>query len=831
MTRLPQPSWPLAGHLVAAWALACSAAAVAGVPSPRLEVFPPTIRLDGDHDAQGLVVRLVQPDGVTRDLTDEAVLTCAPRDSVRLDGATVWPIADGEAVITVAAAGLTAQVPLTVTNATTARPVSFRRDVIPALTKAGCNSGSCHGSARGRDGFHLSLFGYDPDGDHRALTRELPGRRVNPAWPQESLLLQKATGTVPHTGGPRLAVDGLDYSSIVAWLEAGAPNDVADAPAVTSLEVYPQAIVLEGPGATQRITVRAGYSDGTDRDVTRLAVLMSNNDVVAVVAEGRVITAGRRGEAQILARFDALTVGTQVIVIPSGMDDPYPDLPENNYIDTLVHDKLRKMRLIPAELCTDAEFLRRATIDVVGLLPTVAEIERFLADQSPDRRDHLVDELLSRKEFVELWVMKWAERLQLRSNDEVSYKAALLYYNRIQHHLANNLPLNDLVRELLAAQGGTFSNPATNFYQLERDTLKLSENVAQAFMGVRLQCAQCHNHPFDRWTMDDYYGFAAFFAQIGRKQAEDPRETIVFDSRSGEIKHPVGDRPVRPKFLGGPEPNTAGRDRRAVLAEWLTAPENPFFARNLANFAWAHFFGRGIVEPVDDARVSNPPSNAALLDALADHLTRYGYDFRRLVRDICTSRIYQLSCRAGDSNADDQTNFSKSAVRRIRAEVLLDLICQATGSPEKFRGLSLGARAVQIADGNTTNYFLTTFGRSPRRTVCTCEVVTEPNLSQALHLINGDTVHRKITTGRLVPSLLEAGRSSEQIVDHLYLTCVTRRPTDAERAKIMELVAESENSIPPLEDLFWALLNSKEFLFNIRPWNERTPNNPASREL
>lgn len=797
--------------------LLCTLAASAPAqsrPAARIEVYPPSVRLDGPRDFQTLVVRQVDATGVTQNrLPDASISIANPAIAAYRDGA-VHPAADGESTLIVSLDSQTIQIPLVVTGFATAAPIRFRNDVLPALSKSGCNSGGCHGSARGQDGFRLSLFGFDPGADYVSVTRELPGRRVNLAQPSDSLLLTKAVGKVAHTGGQRFTESDERYATIMDWLRDAAPADPADVPRVTGLEVFPQDIVLRGAGAAQPLVVRARYSDGSDRDVTRLTVFISNNDQSATVSELGCVTAGERGEALIMARFDALTVGTQAIVIPADAPDDIDTGTAANYVDEAINAKLRKLRIQPSPLCTDEEFLRRASLDITGLLPPVERYRQFIADGSPDKRARLVDELLAQKEFVEIWVMKWAERLGLRSTDQVSYKAMLLYYNWLQERIAANVPINRIVRELIASDGGTFTSPATNLYQLEQDTLKLTENVAQAFLGVRIQCAQCHNHPFDRWTMDDYYGFAAFFSQIGRKPGEDPRETIIFNSGGGDMKHPVGGRVMAPKFLGGPQPELAGRDRREVLADWLTSPDNRIFAQNVANFVWANFFARGIVEPADDARVSNPPANEALLDALADRLISYDFDVRKLVRDICLSNAYQRSTTANPTNAADVRNFSHAEVRRIRAESLLDSISRVTGTRDKFRGLPLGARAVQIADGNTTTYFLTTFGRAKRESVCTCEVVMEPNLSQALHLLNGETTHQKIRDGKLVAGLLKAGQSPDAVIEHLYLACLTRPPTAAEQENIRGLLTEGADPIPILEDLFWALLNSKEFMFN-----------------
>ncbi|MCA9085965.1 MAG: DUF1553 domain-containing protein, partial [Planctomycetaceae bacterium] len=396
----------------------------------------------------------------------------------------------------------------------------------------------------------------------------------------------------------------------------------------------------------------------------------------------------------------------------------------------------------------------------------------------------------------------------------VEKKPMLRYFNWLKEKIASNTPSDVMVRELLASRGGTFTDPATNYYQTETETLKVAENVAQVFMGMRIQCAQCHNHPFDRWTMDDYYGFAAFFAQIGRKRAEDPREQIIFNSGSGEVKHLVDGRNMAPKFLGGEAPDLAGRDRREVMAEWLASPKNPYFATNLANIVWAHFFGRGIIDPVDDVRVSNPPVNAELLDELGRKFTEYNYDFRQLVKDICTSRTYQLSTATNPSNESDHTNFAHAELRRMRAEVMLDCITQVTSTTNKFPGLPVGARAVHIADGNTSTYFLTTFGRAKRESVCSCEVQMEPNLSQALHLINGDTSNDKIRQGGLIPALLKENKTPAEIITELYLRCFCRVPTEQELKNLVEVVAQEENTQQALEDIFWSLLNSREFLFN-----------------
>lgn len=780
----------------------------------KVDVFPSEINLQTKRDFQSIVVQAHYENGVTRDVTQEARLEPVDGKIIRLDKNIVHPVADGKTQVKVSFQGIVHDIPTVIAKAVEERPISFKLDVMPVLMKANCNTGSCHGAARGKDGFMLSLFGYDPDGDHHRITREFSGRRINLAIPEESLMLTKATGQVQHTGGELFKKDSAHYHTMLRWLQAGAPKDSNDVAKPVNVELMPRKAVLEGAGAKQQMVVVATYSDGTVRDVTPLAAFISNNDTSAKIDSDGVVTAGQRGEAFIMARFETFTVGSDFIVIPENLQYDRPQLATNNYIDELVYEKLHKLRITPSGLCTDEAFMRRAYIDITGTLPTENEFQAFAADQSTDKREKLVDELLSRKEFSEIWVMKFAELLQIRSSNQVSYKSAILYYNWLNERFSNNVPMNKIVEELLGATGGTFSNPATNFYEIERDQLKLAENVAQVFMGMRTQCAQCHNHPFDRWTVDDYYSFAAFFSQVGRKNAQDPREKIVFNRGGGEVQHLVTKQNMQPKFLGGAYPDTKGKDRRQVLAEWMASPENPYFSRNLSNIVWAHFFGQGIVEPVDDVRISNPASNPELLDALAKKFIEYNYDFKRLVRDICTSRIYQLDTKPNESNQLDSRNFAKMSIRRLRAEVLLDVVSQVTETPNKFKGLPSGARAVQIADGQVSNYFLTTFGRATRETVCSCEVVMEPNLGQALHLINGDTIHNRVQRGGVISDLLKAEKTPEQIVEILYQRTFTRKPTEKEMNAIREHLKESKDQTKTLEDIFWALLNSKEFIFN-----------------
>jgi mono/diheme cytochrome c family protein len=789
----------------------------------KLEIFPEAVSLETKRDFHRIVVFATFKDATTRDVTAFADLKIADAKVAKFDGYSVHAVADaGQTEVVASLGGRTVRIPVAVKEGHKDRAVSFRQDVMPVFLRANCNSGGCHGAARGKDGFRLSLFGMDPDGDYIRLTRELIGRRINLAIPEESTLVEKATGAVPHSGNQLYEANSVYNQTILEWITNGAKDDAPGIAKVTGIEVFPKQIVLEGKDATQQITVRARYSDGTDRDVTQLALFMSNNDPVAKIDKAGLVRSGDRGAAFMLARFDVFSVTAQAVVIPKGLVYERPRALEVNYVDKAVNERLHRLRIVPSETCTDEEFIRRVYIDVVGLYPKPAELTAFLADKRPDKRKQLVEGLLQRKEFTELWVMKWAELLQIRSginqgnNAPPFYKNALLYYNWLADEIGKNRPINQIVVDLLSASGGTVSKPAVNYYQSELDRLKLSENVAQVFMGMRIQCAQCHNHPFDRWTMDDYYGFNAFFAQIGRKNTDDPQEVIIFNSKGGESQHFLTKKNVKPKFLGGEEPDLKpGDDRRRVMAEWMASPRNPFFARNVANIVWAHFLGVGVVDPVDDVRVSNPPSNPELLDELAAKLTEYNYDVRRLVRDITASAAYQRSSKTNASNADDKLNFARAQVRRVRAEVLLDAISQITETPNKFQGLPLGARAVQIADGAVSNYFLTTFGRSKRESVASTEVKTDPNLSQALHLMNGDAVNERIRRGQVVEKMIAAGKKDDEIVSELFLRVFGRAPAAAEKKSIgAAIAADPANRQIVLEDAFWALMNSKEFYFN-----------------
>ncbi len=789
------------------------------------EVFPADINLTTVRDRQSLVVRTTDPNGVNRNVTAEAKFTLADPTKAKIENGLVTPLADGETKLKVEFNGQSTEVPVVVKDAKADPAISFRRDVMPVFMTAGCNAGGCHGASRGKDGFRLSLFGFDPEGDHFRLTREQVGRRINLAMPEESMLITKNIGTAPHTGGKIFTKDSEMCQTLLRWLDAGAPNDPpgpdgkplpSDARDCTGIEILPNSLLLEGPGNKFKISVRAHFKDGTDRDITSMTLFMTSNESSAKIEKDGTIVTGQRGEAFILARYDVYSVGCSVSVIPAGLKYEWPNVEEKNWVDGLVHNKLKALRMLPSGLCDDETFLRRANLDLVGLLPTSSEVKAFVADKDPQKREKKIDQLIAQDGFTDMWALKWSELLQLRSGQNVnegSYKAVANYYNWLRDKLGRNEPLNKVAAELISASGSNLENPAANYYQLETDPLKLAEDTAQTFFGTRIQCAQCHNHPFDRWTMTDYRGFVAFFTQIGRKQGEDPREKIIFNSGGGESRHPVTNEVIPPKFLGGDKPDCTGKDRRQVLADWISSPQNPYFPQHLANLIWAQYMGRGIVEPVDDVRVSNPPSNLALMEGLAKKIAEYNFDLKKIVRDVCTSRTYQLSTRPNDTNSLDDRNFAKATIRRMRAEVMLDCITQVTETKDKYRGLPLGGRAVQVPDGRTTDYFLTTFGRSDRQVICSREEVG-PTLSQALHLINGTTVESKIQQGGVIKKLMDQKLSSREIAAELYLRCFGRQPTEQELVKLEQHWGVTEEQPKVYTDIFWALMNAKEFMFN-----------------
>ncbi len=710
------------------------------------------------------------------------------------------------------------------------RVPSFRNDVMPLFMRGGCNSGSCHGAARGKDGFKLSLFGYDPDGDYYRLLEEYVGRRVNLAAPKKSLLLEKASGSVPHSGGRIFPPESDYYRTILTWIAAGAPLDGDEAPQPVRLELTPEKIVFDSAGASRQGKVIAHYSDGTSRDVSQLALYMSNNEAIASIDNQAQISGMKPGGTHVFARFNRFTIGTEIVVLPEG-EFEWPSTPENNQIDTLVFAKLKELRIVPSGLCTDEQFLRRATVDINGTLPTPEEYARFMQDTSADKRKRLVDALLQRDEFGELWAAQWGEWLRVFTDTNpgsgTAMKAGWNYYHWLREQMINNRPWNELARSLLTGNGSNLRKPASNYYTMlpqgQLSPQKLGEDTAQIFLGLRTQCAQCHNHPFDRWTIDDYYSFTSFFTGVRRKHGTEAREYYTFvDIDAEPAKHLVDGRPMPHRFLGGDLADVANKDPRKVLANWMTTPDNRLFRRNLANRIWAHFFGRGIVHPIDDVRISNPASNEPLLEELGRRLAEeYSYDPKKLVRDICLSRTYQLSPTTNDSNRRDDSRFSHAYLRRLRSDVLFDCLCQALEYKHRFRR-STAERAVVMFEGgrrdNYNAYFFKTFGQAKRESVCTCETQTDASLSQTLHLINGRTIDETFQRNPvLIPRLMKEHADSRSLIETLYIRILSRRPGSDETQKMLALDPKSPDQKTQQKfysSVAWALVNSNEFLFN-----------------
>ncbi len=782
-----------------------------------LRIFPEQIDMHPLAASQRVVVTLTDARGLTRDVTSEADVTLEDPRFARWQDGVLHPLASGETRMLVQHEGLRVKADVRVNRSAEPSGPSFRNEVVPVLMRYGCSSGGCHGATRGKDGFRLSLFGYDPDADHFRLTREFVNRRVNVALPEDSLLLKKGAGTVPHGGGKKLTPADPNFALLQEWIATGAPKSPADEAHMSSVSVYPANLALDAEGQNHRVVVMGSFTDGSQREVTHLSILESSDDSVVSVTRDGVVRSHRRGEAFISVRLPSFISGVRVDVVP-GKQVPTPLAQGWNFIDEAVYARLSKLRMTPAEVCSDDEFVRRVFIDTIGLLPTLQEYAFFKNDTRTDKRAQLVDRLLARPEFTDLWTMKWGERLQARSVVSASashQKATVRYTEWLRRQIESETPMNAVIHRLVAAKGTWIENPESNFYR-ERDPKVLMENMAQLFLGARIQCAQCHNHPFDRWTQNDYYGMVAFFARTQKKQCEDMMDVLVYEAPNGETIHPVTQKQVAPKFLGGDQATTAERERRTVLADWLTSPDNRLVARNLANIYWQHFFGVGVIDPVDDARVSNPPSNPELLDALAARLVAVDFKPRALIRDILLSRTYQHSSVDNETNRADTRNFSHAYPRRMLAEVLWDCLTQATGYyDDGFYFERPGTRAVQIGDGGISTTFLSTFGRSKRETPCTCEVKAQPTLSQALSLINGSNITRCIERGKSLKTWEAEDKDPAKVIRSLYLTSLSRLPSDLENAAFAEtLRTHAGGPGVALQDIFWAVLNSNEFLFN-----------------
>ncbi len=712
---------------------------------------------------------------------------------------------------------------------------SFRNDVLPILSKAGCNTGGCHGALAGKGGFRLSLFGYNPDADWLSITRESRGRRVELSDPGSSLLLTKPTTALRHKGGKRLEVNSEEYRIIGEWITAGCPPPQANDATLTALTVSPGESVLS-PGAAQQILVKAKYSDGTERDVTPRVKFTSADETVATVDAGGKVSVIGHGQGAVTAWFSSQIVVAR-IVSPFPYQVPeevYAGAPRASFIDELVLEQLQKLHLKPSPAAGDATFVRRAYLDAIGRLPAPEEARAFVADSSPGKYERLADLLLARPEFVDYWTYKWGDLLLL-TGSKLRPDALAAYHQWIRDRVAVNMPWDQFVREVVTSRGSSTENGATNFFAVHQDPETMAENVSQAFLSLSIGCAKCHNHPLEKWTNDQYYAFANLFSRVRAKGwGGDPRSgdgvrTLYVETR-GELIQPRTGEPQPPAPLDAPALKMDDpHDRRDALAQWLTAPQNPYFTRAVANRVWANFMGTGIVESVDDLRVSNPASNERLLMALADYLVKQRYDLKSLMRLILTSHTYRRSSEPLTENKDDRRYYSRFYPRRLMAEVLSDAIADVTGVRDSFTEIALNdgsteatkaytpeTRALQLKDSAVKNYFLKTFGRNSREITCECERSNQPSLVQVLHLANGATVNDKLAAkGGRITQLLATEPKPAAIIDEAYQLCLSRLPSEEQRKKFEELLngAKPEEKRQAVEDLYWSLLTSREFLF------------------
>jgi hypothetical protein len=708
-------------------------------------------------------------------------------------------------------------VKVTVRDFAASRPVDFQTEIQPLLSRFGCNSGGCHGKASGQNGFRLSLFGFDTTFDYEALTREGRGRRIFPLSPRNSLLLLKAAGQVAHGGGKRIGVDTEEYRLLVRWIESGALPSAPSAPTVKRLRVTPADGVLRA-GDRQQLAVIAEYSDGSTRDVTRQAEFFGNLDVVATIdSEGLVEARQQTGEAALMARFQG-HVAVYRALVPHG--EPLADIPEfepSNYVDEHALARWKKLGLRPSPIADDSTFLRRVTIDVCGRLPTAEEARAFLADQATNKRAKLIDRLLESPDYPAYFAMRWGSILR-NSNLAGSTQAAYAFHDWLKNQIAQNRPYDEFVRGIVAAAGEWRDAPAINWYwQMRDDQLhQVTADTAQVFLGVRLQCAKCHHHPYERWGQDDYYGLAGFFTRLGRKSFGEPPPYYAAASVTTGEKNPRSGKVPEPKYLDGPVAKfTSEEDPRHALVDWMAKPDNPFFARTLVNRLWGHFLGRGLTHEVDDLRDSNPPSNPELLDALAKDFIAHKFDVKHMIRVILNSRVYQLSSDPIEANKKDRQNYARFYARRLIAEVFFDAVNQVTGAKASFSGVPAEARAVDLPHEGFGSYFLDTFDRPRRVSGCECERSPAATLAQVLLLANSDEVEQKIRNENgLVRKLIKAKKTDTEIVEELYLTAFARKPTPAELEKSLAYVQRQPGRQEGLEDVLWVILNSKEFMFN-----------------
>jgi hypothetical protein len=789
--------------------------------TPKLELLPAAIELTTSQSRQTLVAQWRLASAYQRQASD-AVLSSSDEKVVRIENGVALPAGNGEAAITARAGDATATAQVKVSGYDEPFQWSFRNHVESVLSKQGCNGGACHGARAGQKGFRLALFGFDVDADYNYLTRQAGERRINRHDPGRSLLLTKPTGLVPHKGGVRLDPASLEYRVLGEWIGSGTPGPSPNDPQITRVEVFPK-LSVQQLESTQQLVVLAHFSDGHVEDATRWAKFTATNSSVAHVdGTGQVKIVGA-GESAINVWYLNITA-TAFVSVPYANDvpaDTFTKAEQRNFIDQHVNTKLASLNLPPSPLCDDSTFIRRAYLDATGTLPTADEVRTFLADPSPTKRDRLIDELLARPEYVDYWAYKWSDVL-LVSGARLRPEPVKAFYGWIRASVAANKPWDAMAREVVTASGSTFENGAANFYALHQDPEDMSETVAQAFLGLSINCAKCHNHPLEKWTNDQYYGMANMFSRVRAKGwGGDFRGgdglRVVYSDVQGELMQPSQGKPQLPRPLDGPAMSFDDpTDRRQPLAQWLASPENPYFARAIANRVWANFFGIGLVEKVDDLRISNPASNEELLAACADYVVEKKFDLKELMRAIMQSATYQRASDPLPENKIDTLYYSHYYPRRLKAEVLLDGLSHAADIPTEFKDIPKGTRALQLADSSVASYFLDTFGRPERKITCDCERSDEPSMPQVLHLYNGVTLNNKLQSPESrLSKAIAAGATPEAIVEELYLTALSRLPREQEKAQLLSVLAgtPAAESRSTYEDLYWSVLTSREFLF------------------
>lgn len=794
-----------------------------------LTILPERFTLTGPATQQRLVVETVDGKTHAGQFTN-ATFTSANPHVALVEGDVVRPVGNGSTTIKARVNGRTISTKVNVTGMSGNAAVSFRNQVQPILARFGCSSGACHGAAAGQNGFKLSLRGYDDQGDFINLTRGVLSRRINFEEPAKSLFLLKAAAAVPHKGGKKFDERSVEYRVLSDWIASGTPGPQQNDARIVRIEVEPARVILK-PGDTQQILVRAHFSDGHSEDVTHWSKFTSANESVASVDEHGGVKVMGFGEGAITAwylqKIDVVTVTAPYTNDLSRA--VFAKAPKRNFIDDMVLDKLRDLNLPPSPRCNDSDFIRRAYLDTIGVLPTAREVSAFLADTSPKKRDALIESLFQRPEFVDYWTYKWSDLLLVNSK-ALKPAAMWSYYYWIRDNMAANTPWDQFVRQIVTAQGSTLENGAGNFFVLHDEPRLMAETTTQAFLGMSINCAKCHNHPMEKWTNDQYFQMANLFARVRAKSGKVDGERIVFADSQGDVIQPLRGKPQPPTPLDGtPLSLNSTEDRRGPLADWLTSPDNPYFSRSIANRVWANFMGVGLVESVDDLRVTNPASNEKLLSALGKHLADQKFDLRALMRLVLQSETYQRSSEALPQNAADTRFYSRYYSRRLMAEVLLDAISQSTGVPTEFytdlrnanRGRGdmypVGFRAIQLPDSQIGSYFLNTFGRANREQTCECERTEEPSVAQVLHLANGDTMNEKLGhKDNVIAKQLAAKTPAEAMVADAYLSTLSRPPTPSERGKILAILNQTDEKDfrTAWEDIYWALLSSKEFLFN-----------------